>query len=115
MILTICVFFLPESPRFLIVKNKLDKANEILNKIKKTNNSQSVHPVYKEEKEMCVSKSSLNIMNENSKQESNDQKLFKKEYSVMKIFLLVLIWFALNMSYYGVGLGTIKFYYFKTR
>ena len=115
-ILTICLFFMPESPRFLIVKNKLEKANEILNKIKKKNYGQSIHPVDIEEIKMKAingSKDSSNSMNEYSKQENTDKKIVKKEYDFMKILFLVVIWFAINMSYYGVSLGIIYLYFLK--
>ena len=102
-ILAICLFFMPESPRYLLVKNKLEKASDVLNKIKKKNLGKSFHPIGIEE----IKLNTLNalITSSNNTDEDTEPVKVKTDKSFMKILLLVFIWFAINMCYYGVSLG----------
>uniref|UniRef100_A0A336LNX3 CSON007163 protein n=1 Tax=Culicoides sonorensis TaxID=179676 RepID=A0A336LNX3_CULSO len=105
------IFILPESPRWLLSKGKLQKALEILENMAKTNKKQipewfraNLH-------------SKLREMNNKSFQESETFSaidLFRTPNMRLKTILITLNWFAnetvyLGLSYYGPNLGSNQY------
>ena len=106
--LIISFFFIPESPRFLVVRNRLEEACETFNKIKKRNFGKSYTPLDVEETNLNSGNDSKNAednLNINSEKNNNQSRK-----NMIKIIFLVYIWFAVNMSYYGVSLGIKCFF-----
>ena len=109
--LILVIYFLPESPRYLIVRKKFEKACELLNKIKKRNQGALYEPLNIEEVKsyyLNVLKTSSPNINESFKEHKLDSTITKKFKNVFKFLLLVFIWFSNNMIYYGVSLGIKK-------
>ena len=125
--LIVSFIFLPESPRYLITRNRLDEAFDVINKIKKVNQGKSSKPLDKEEilnKFKSINdpffNSNENLENvesvENGTKKSGNKAFefaFKSKQNFIQILVLLYIWFALSVSYYGVSLGK-KTYYFKS-
>ena len=121
----VIAFLLPESPRFLISKNKKDQAVKVLTKFAKYNgkSTETIQKYSKEQSASLINKDnndnnsidSENVSLGESVNNEESGKLTKKEQTFIEIFkpranliktcLFMYMWFALNLVYYGVSLG----------
>ena len=110
------LIFIPESPRYLLIRNRLEEVYEVLKKMKNFNQGKSSKPLDKEE--ILANLRGLNSLNSSTddhkeKQDTNEEPdsnqifefAFKSKKNLIRILFLCFVWFALCMSYYGVSLG----------
>ncbi|XP_077862444.1 organic cation transporter protein-like, partial [Saccoglossus kowalevskii] len=98
------IWLVPESVRWLIQKEKYDKAERILNKAAKTNKVSLPEDMFKEEREMAA-----------KAKEGNADKVLKKD-TMLDLFKtpnlrnrtinICFNWFANSFVYYGIALNT---------
>ena len=99
--LVIAFLFLPESPKFLLVRNRLEEAYDVINKIKTTNEGKMSKSLDKNE--IITSFQALNTKSKILNTSLHSRRETWQNF--LKILFLIYIWFALNMSFYGVSLG----------
>ncbi|XP_077862435.1 organic cation transporter protein-like [Saccoglossus kowalevskii] len=99
-------WLLPESVRWLIQKEKYDKAEKILHKAAKMNKVILPNDLFQEERKMAGETEKpvrYECMNE---KQNNLADLFKTPNLRKRTINLCLIWFAISFVYYGLALNT---------
>ena len=101
-------FIVPESPRYLLNKGKVDEVDAIVRKIAKSNNK----------KDNDVEKMSEDLIkNSNSGSDSKDDEetevasffdMFKRKSMAMVTLKTCFLWITVSLSFYGVSLNTDK-------
>lgn len=115
----LCIF-LPESPRYLVEVKKYDKAVLVLKNISRINRSSrgsddTFEMLLREKSggnlEMFIQKDkpSQNVV-ENTKNGAISY-LFNDRHNFIKTILILYVWFALNLVYYGVSIGWNLIFY----
>lgn len=109
------IFFLPESPRMLVANKKYSQAYKVLQKIAKVNgkqqelmNEQSFIEhiqLNEKEKEQETKDGALSLEEKAAAQQTVWQYLTNPIYNLIKTLLLIYIWIALALNYYGQSLG----------
>ncbi|XP_058806024.1 carcinine transporter isoform X2 [Phymastichus coffea] len=102
-------WFLPESPRWLIAKGRLNEANDVLMNLARINGTQLPQNFLTRMHSKISQNKHTDIYH--SQKEPNITSLFKTPNMRLKTFLITLNWFANNMvyvglSYYGPALGS---------
>ena len=93
---------MPESPRYLLAKNKLNEAHKLFKMVARFNRKVAV--IDNEESEK---KSDLNDNVETSSK-AELFKYFRSFINILRVGMVAYIWIAVSLVYYGVSLG--KFY-----
>lgn len=100
--------FLPESPRWLIIKKRYSEAAVILNKIAKINGAKrrfenEFEDYYENLQETKENKES----NLNTKLSTKQilSTIFRPKANTLNIYLLIYIWISITLLYFGVSLG----------
>jgi OCT family organic cation transporter-like MFS transporter 4/5 len=113
-IVCLTIFILPESPIWLLVQKRDDEAKRVLKQIARVNGKKLIDAnfialtkrINDDDKSMRSSSSSSNT---NSEAKLSAVTIFKhifcKRESIKKIYLLIYIWVAISLLYFGVSLG----------
>ncbi|XP_076106169.1 organic cation transporter protein-like [Mytilus galloprovincialis] len=95
----VVIFFLDESPRWLISRGKMEKAMQSLKTIAKVNNMT-----------LSLSVKDITIKDERTATFTQFLKeLIKSKSLLWRLTIVSLNWFALNLVYYGISMNVAKF------
>ncbi|VDI41917.1 Hypothetical predicted protein [Mytilus galloprovincialis] len=95
----VLLFFISESPRWLLSQGKKKEAIAILQKIAKTNGEN-----------INLSSEDITIHKEKNASIFNFMKaLMKSKMLCMRLCIVALNWFALSLTYYGISMNVAKF------
>jgi len=123
-IVLLVVIVLPESPRFLVTKSKYKEAYQVLNKIAKLNGTSSRLINEKDFVSEMTLSNEKNINNGKytevkqdlktpEKKKSNEliQFLLNPKFNLIITMILSYVWIAVSLTFYGVSLGKVEFYF----
>ncbi|CAJ0920522.1 unnamed protein product, partial [Ranitomeya imitator] len=96
-LLVFYIWFLPESPRWLLTKGKNEKAKDLLQKAARMNKRELPEHILKQLKEEKKAKS------------SNMIDLFRNPTLRKRTLIMCLVWFANSLVYYGLSLNVGSF------
>ncbi len=104
-------FTLPESPRWLVAQKRYDEAIVVLNKIGRINGSK--RRIESDFSQYIENLNENNISNEKGRSDTNSnlttKQIFKTIFfpkaNFMNIYLLIYIWIAISLLYFGVSMG----------
>lgn len=113
LIITACIaFFLPESPRILVVNKKYAEAAKVLNKMNKYNGNQGEITEETLLTELGINKKEMECLKENHHTEvtvktGNSAWYFLSHpyRNLVKFLLMAYVWVAVSLVYFGVSLG----------
>lgn len=113
MLYSIYWFFLPESPRWLLAKGKLDEASEILERLARINNRELPEGFRHRLKQKMMLQRTLSE-EERLKKSPSPLDLCRTPNMRLKTMLITLNWFAnemvyVGLSYYGPELGSDRY------
>ena len=115
----IIVFLVPESPRYLATKNRIEECKAVLKSIAEKNQKTLTNEenlFIKNTIESCSDIKLDKIDTESQKEETKKKKsnlshLWRPRKNLFQTLMFVFLWFALSLIYYGVSLGKVILFY----